>query len=223
MSTDAHRSPGRPRGATSPAPSEDVYRAALAAFATYGYDGVSVRTLNRQLGVSHNFIAARFGSKETLWYATVDWAFAPLAGTIASAFDPTVSDPLEQLRLVVRAFLLHSADHPELLGLMNIEGRRDTERLDHIYDTHIAPTIAPVARLLEHLVAEGRARPIPLRTFHFLLTHGGAAPFSLVPLARRFDKEDPLDAAAVREHADLVADALVRMIEVNGKSAIPGS
>jgi AcrR family transcriptional regulator len=218
---EARRPRGRPRSDESPASSEDVFAAALTAFATHGYDGVSLRTLNRQLGVSHNFIAARFGSKETLWYATVDWAYAPLANKLASAFDPTVSDPLEQLRLVIRMFLVHSAEHPELLGLMNIEARQDTERLAYIYSSYIEPTLAPVARLLDHLVAEGRARPIPLRTFHFLLTHGGAAPFSLVPLARHFDRDDPLDAAAVREHADLVADALVRVLEPADARATP--
>jgi AcrR family transcriptional regulator len=219
MSNDVRRSPGRPRGAVSPAPSEDVFEAALEAFATYGYDGVSLRTLNRELGVSHNFIASRFGSKEALWYATVDWAFAPIAGTIASAFDPTVADPLEQLRLVIRAFLRYSAAHPELLGLMNIEGRQDTDRLAHIFDAYIWPTLTPVSRLLEHLVKEGRARPIPPRTFHFLLTHGGAAPFTLVPLARRFQDGDPMEPAAVEQHADLVADALVRMIALDGPPA----
>ena len=212
MSTEA-RGRGRPRKEESPASSEDVFAAALTAFATHGYDGVSLRTLNRQLGVSHNFIAARFGSKEALWYQTVDWAFAPLADKLARVFDPTVSDPVEQLRLVIRMFVVYSAEHPELLGLMNIEARQDTERLTYIYDTYIAPTLAPVARLLDHLVAQGRARPIPLRTFHFLLTHGGAAPFSLVPLARHFDRDDPLDPAAVQEHAELVADALVRLLE----------
>ncbi|WP_353358403.1 TetR family transcriptional regulator, partial [Mycobacterium sp.] len=32
---------------------EDILGAALKAFATHGYDGVALRTLNRELGVSH--------------------------------------------------------------------------------------------------------------------------------------------------------------------------
>jgi AcrR family transcriptional regulator len=213
MTTEQRRPPGRPRAEDSPASVEDILGAALRAFATHGYDGVSVRTLNRQLGVSHALINARFGSKEGLWYATVDWAYGPLVTKLASAFDPTLTDPLDQLRLTVRAFLHHSAEHPELLGLMNIEARQDTERLAYIYNTYIQPALAPTARLLDHLAAQGRIRPISLRAFHFLIAHGAAAPFSLVPLARHFDPADPLEPAAIEAHANLVADLIARALE----------
>jgi hypothetical protein len=71
------RPPGRPRGDDAPASLEDILALALRAFATYGYDGVSLRTLNRELGASHNLLNGRFGSKEGLWYATIDWASSP--------------------------------------------------------------------------------------------------------------------------------------------------
>src|SRR6267378_6682179 len=130
MSAPSRRRPsGRPRSEDSPASLDDILGAALKAFATQGYDGVALRTLNRELGVSHNLLNARFGSKEALWYATVDWAFEPLKHRLATAFDPTLTDPLEQLRITMRTFLIYSAERPALNGLMNIEGRLDTERL----------------------------------------------------------------------------------------------
>lgn len=126
---------------------------------------------------------------------------------------PPLTDPLDQLRIAIRTFLVHSAEHPELLGLMNIEGRQDTERLAYIYDTYIQPALAPIERLLDHLADCGRTRPISPRAFHFLIAHGGAAPFTLVPLARHFDPADPRDPATVAEHAELVADLIVRGLE----------
>src|SRR5260370_17519281 len=57
---------GRPRAEDSPASSDEILLAALRAFATHGYDGTSVRELNQQLGVSHNLLNRRFGSKEQL-------------------------------------------------------------------------------------------------------------------------------------------------------------
>jgi AcrR family transcriptional regulator len=129
----------RPRREDSPASLEDILGAALKAFATHGYDGVALRTLNRELGVSHNALNGRFGSKEALWYATVDWAFQPLVLRLATAFDPTVTDPLDQLRITMRTFLEYSAERPELLGLMNIEGparyRAVGVRVQHIHPT----------------------------------------------------------------------------------------
>ena len=93
---------------------------------------------------------------------------------------------------------------------MNIEARQDTDRLTHIYDTYIKPALAPIERLLHHLAEQGRTRPITLRAFHFLIAHGGAAPFTLVPLALHFDPDDPLHPDAVTEHAELVADFIIR-------------
>jgi hypothetical protein len=115
----------------------------------------------------------------------------------------------------MRTFLLYSAERPELLGLMNIEGRQDTERLDYVYNTYIGPALGPVQRLLEYLSGCGRTRPVSLRTFHFLLAHGAAAPFTLVPLARHFDDTDPLDPAEIEAHADLAADLLIRALEIH--------
>src|SRR5260370_41573819 len=93
------RRKGRPRTEDAPASLEVILSAALRAFATHGYDRVSLHTLNRELGASHNLLHVRFGSKEALWHATVDWAFQPLSLRLASAFDPTLTDPLEQLRM----------------------------------------------------------------------------------------------------------------------------
>jgi len=104
---------------------------------------------------------------------------------------------------------------------MNIEARQDNERLAYIYDTYIAPTLAPIGRLLDHCTEHGRTRPISLRAFHFLLAHGGAAPFTLAPLARHFDPTDPLEPAAAREHADLIADLIVRALDTTHERTAP--
>ena len=207
------RSRGRPRIEESPASLDEIFEVALRAFATQGYDGVVLRTLNRELGGSHNLLNGRFGSKEALWYATVDWAFQPLVMRLATAFDPTLTDPLEQLRITIRTFLLYSAERPDLNGLMNIEGRQDTDRLDYLYNNYIGPSLQPVHRLLDHLADSGRTRRVTLGTFHFLVAHGAAAPFTLGPLARHFDGTDPAFPDWVEAHIELVTDLIVRGLE----------
>jgi AcrR family transcriptional regulator len=165
---------GRPKASDS-MPIEQILDKALTMFATVGCDGMSLRNLNRMLGVSHNLVHQRFGTKEELWRAAVDFGFGRLIRHMQGLFDPTLRDPLEQLRLAVGRFVVFSADHPALVALMNIEGRQDTERLSYIYDTYIEVALKDVARLLAHLADEGVIRPIPLRTFHFLLAHGATA------------------------------------------------
>jgi AcrR family transcriptional regulator len=199
---------GRPRAQDAPVTVEQILDAAFRAFATYGYDGMAVRTLNRELGVSHNLIHQRFGSKQGLWYAAVDRAFSQQVTQLATAFDPTLADPLDQLNHAIRRFVHYSAEHPELLGLMNIEARVDSERLDYIYDNYVAPALAPLGLLLDYLHSEGRIRPISLRALFFLVAHGAAAPFTLVALAGHFDNTDPLDPSQVAEQAALTADVI---------------
>jgi AcrR family transcriptional regulator len=206
--TSEGRRTGRPKAQDAPVTVEQILDGAFRAFATYGYDGVAVRTLNRELGVSHNLIHQRFGSKQDLWYAAVDWAFSQQVTELATAFDPTLADPLDQLNHAIRRFVAYNAERPELLGLMNIEGRVQSERLDYIYDNYVAPALAPLGRLLEYLQVNGRIRPISLRALFFLIAHGAAAPFTLAPLARHFDDTDPLDPNQVAEHAALTADVI---------------
>ena len=205
---------GRPPAGGDAVAADAILDAALRAFATHGYDGVSVRTLNRELGVSHSLIAQRFGSKDELWHAAVDHGFGRISRHMADVFDPTLTDPLEQLCLWIRRFLHFSAEHPALLGLMNIEGRQDTERLAYIYEHYVEPSMGRVEHLLEHLADAGRIRRVPLRTFHFLLAHGGAAPYTLVALAEHFDPSSPLAPEAVDAHAELVADVLIAGLQI---------
>ena len=204
----SERPRGRPKASES-MPIEEILDKALTMFATVGYDGMSLRTLNRELGVSHNLIYQRFGTKDELWRAAVDYGFSRLMRHLQGLFDPTLTDPLEQLRLAVYRFVVYSADHPELVALMNIEGRQDTDRLAYIYDTYIEPILKDVARLLAHLADQGVIRPIPLRTFFFLLAHGATAPHALLPLATKFDPASPQKPAAIEQHAALVAAILV--------------
>jgi AcrR family transcriptional regulator len=207
---DSRRPPGRPRAQDGTAiDSATILDAALQAFATHGYDGVSLRTLNRDLGVSHSLISQRFGTKRDLWRAAAEHGFGRMSQHMADVFDPTVSDPLEQLRLWVRRFLLVSAAHPELVGIMNIEGRQDTERLTYLYDHYTGPSMGRVKDLLDHLTAAGRIRPIPLRTFYFLVAHGAAAAYTLVDLAEKFDAASPLAADQVQVNAEIVTSLII--------------
>ncbi|MEA2208976.1 MAG: hypothetical protein QOF54_1453 [Solirubrobacteraceae bacterium] len=216
--TSTGKRTGRPRAQDAPVTVEQILDAAFRAFATYGYDGVTVRTLNRELGVSHNLIHQRFGSKQGLWYAAVDRAFRQQITQLATAFDPTLADPLDQLNHAIRRFVDYSAEHPELLGLMNIEGRVNSERLDYLYGEYVAPALAPLGRLLEFLHREGRIRPISLRALFFLIAHGAAAPFTLSALARHFDETDPLDPDQVAEQAALTADVITSGLRLDATS-----
>lgn len=192
-----------------------ILTAALSAFSDHGFEAMSLRSLNRELGVSYGMINQRFGSKEKLFYAAVDDGFNRLYANVEvlAAAESSPANDLESLRLQVRAFLHASIARPELLRLMNREGLEATDRLQHIWTHHIEPRVRPLHDLLRSLADGGLIQPISTRSFFFALTHGATAPYALTALSRRFDDLDgPLDPA---EHARLTADLLVDGLAVS--------
>ena len=150
---------------------EAILEAALREFAIKGYEGTSLRSLNSDLGLSHGTINMRFGSKDQLYLEAVDHSFTALLADTKAIVDsqPLPDDPLEELRIRFRAFLLASARRPFLNRLINNEGVHSSPLLDHIFDTFILPSTRPTRRLMKRLVAEGVLAPHSERSILFLL------------------------------------------------------
>ena len=71
---DRPRSPGRPQRNSD----DEVLSSALTAFAAVGYEAMSIRSLARELDLSHGALNQRFGSKDQLFAAAVDHGFGDL-------------------------------------------------------------------------------------------------------------------------------------------------
>ncbi len=200
---------GRPRAEDSPASSDEILLAALRAFATRGYDGTSVRELNQQLGVSHNLLYRRFGSKEQLWRATVDRFIGEVVAELAAAVPDDETDSLETLRRLIVRFIEVQARRPEIARLMNVESSIDGPRLRYLFDKFIGPWAATADRLTEELVAAGRIRALPTGTLYFLVAYGATGMAAHPPFAKMVGVADPADPAVIHAHAVAVADLVL--------------
>jgi AcrR family transcriptional regulator len=207
---NASRPRGRPKAEDSPASSDEILLVALRAFATHGYDGTSVRELNQQLGVSHNLLNRRFGSKEQLWRATVDRWIGEVVAELATAIsDDQGEDPLEAVRRLIVGFIEVNARRPEIARLMNIESSIDGPRLHYLFDRFIGPWAAAARLLIDQLVAAGRIRAVPPATLFFLLAYGATGMAAYRPLAEMLGVADPTDPAVIHAHAVAVADLIL--------------
>lgn len=213
----AARGRGRPAsGSTDVLPTDAVLDASLVAFAERGFEGTSVREIARDLGVSHNLIPQRIGSKDDLWRAAVDRGFGELALALAAALaevDEGASD-LERLRAMVVRFVEANAARPALLRIISREAVAPGWRFDHLWDRYIDPVRLFGAELLGRLEAAGQVRTGSVSHIYFFMTHGAGGPLALPALADRFGSGvDPTDAEAVHRHAleatDLLFDGLV--------------
>jgi TetR/AcrR family transcriptional regulator len=194
---------------------EEILHAALDAFGTIGYEAMSVRELTRRLGVSHNLVHHYFRSKAELWRAAIDHAFGTVTAELAEAFRaaPAQDDVLAVVRQAMILFLTVTARFPANGHIIVREGALGGARLDYIFTRYVAPNLEPWRVLLGQAQREGKVRgDLDIRTLFFLLTDGGAGPYTSQALARRIGGPDPLRPDAVRAHAELVADLLLRGI-----------
>jgi TetR/AcrR family transcriptional regulator len=191
---------------------EEILEVALETFGAVGYDAMSLRELTRRLGVSHNLVHHYFRSKAALWRAAIDHSFGSVATELAEAFAvaPTQADVLASIRQAMIIFLTVTARFPANGHIIVREGALGGERLDYIFSRYVAPNLEPWRTLLEQAQREGKIRAdFDIRTLFFLLTDGGAGPYTSQALARRIGGADPLRPAAIRAHAELVADILL--------------
>ncbi|TPQ21085.1 TetR/AcrR family transcriptional regulator [Streptomyces sporangiiformans] len=202
---------------------ESILLRGLEAFAELGYDHASARELARRLGVSHNFINDRYGSKAAFWRAVMDSALgAQLArlpqvdssvgddGDDDDDGDDGDEDDAERLRQIITGFYRTAVDTPLIGRVFVDEFSRDTERLDYLYERYIAPTLQTLVPGIERLVDSGRMAPIPMDVLFFAVI----PPVSGMvegPLARRLGRPE----TASPEQLTATAESLATLV-VNG-------
>jgi TetR/AcrR family transcriptional regulator len=187
----------------------DLLDLALDAFADQGYDGTSVREVCRRLGVSHNLIHERYGSKERLWYAAIEHGFRTLATELATAAQEEPGDELDRLRAILVRYVEVTAQRPAMIRIINHEAARPGGRLDHVYDLYIRPAHRIADLVLRDLAAAGRARPVSPAVLHFLVGHGAGGIVSLPALAERFPGGEGSLTDQAREAVDVVLRGIV--------------
>jgi AcrR family transcriptional regulator len=97
-----------------------ILAAARELFVSQGYRNVSMRKIAERIEYSAAAIYSYFPSKDDIFFALAEEGFRVLADYCVSAADH-VADPVERLRLSLRAFYQFSKDYPEHFELMFID------------------------------------------------------------------------------------------------------
>jgi TetR/AcrR family transcriptional regulator, regulator of cefoperazone and chloramphenicol sensitivity len=88
--------------------------AAREVFTRKGFDAASVREITGDAGANLGAITYHFGSKQALYDAVLEDAFAPLAGVLQQARAATGAPPLDRIERIVRAVFDKLAGTPDL-------------------------------------------------------------------------------------------------------------
>lgn len=179
-----------------------ILDAAREAFATYGFEGASLRAISQEAGVLHTAMLYHYNTKEDLWCAVMAELCEELEGRIAACTQEMQgASPDALARRVVREFVHFCADRPELHRIMTIEGRSETTRLAWLVDTY-------TNRMFKGVAAMARAADIPnstdpVRLFYAIIGLA-ASTFTLAPEFRRLSGRDPFKPKEIEATAALV-------------------
>ncbi|MEU8257832.1 TetR/AcrR family transcriptional regulator [Micromonospora inaquosa] len=178
--------PGRPARTREPQvvlSDSEILQRGLDAFAEMGYRGASVRELAKRLGVSHNFINDRFGSKENFWRVVIDFAMEGMAREINVVFEADLDDG-EVFRRAVVKFYSFAAKSPQANRIMSEESAADSGRLDYIFSNYTSQFLARLWPVAERLMDAGRVPRIPLAVL-FTAVSGPALALTHSPMTQR--------------------------------------
>jgi AcrR family transcriptional regulator len=205
----AKRRVGRPSQPTDVPAEAEILARGLTAFAELGYDGASVRELARRLGVSHNFINDRYGSKDQFWRAVMDRALSAQVARLSELLTVPSDDDVARLRDLVHAFHQSNVAQPDLARVMQYEAMRGGKRLEYVFERYVVLVRDAVAPFVAMLVEQGRVRPYPLDAMVYAVI-AMTSVHAEVPLVRLLGDsfaEDP--AGFARTLSDILLDGLV--------------
>ncbi|NQY95894.1 MAG: TetR/AcrR family transcriptional regulator [Henriciella sp.] len=169
-----------------------ICRAALEAFAQYGYDGAGVSLIAERAGVSQPSVHYHFKSKRMLWEA----AMLLLAEMIAQdrRAQSTLAEflsPLDKLRASCALLIENAATRPVLGQIILSEGQTGGERLDWLLRHVLSDVYYEFLELVDTCVRDQLIKPYKPTQILMLLTGAAVTQFNVAPLVSSVFGEDP--------------------------------
>jgi AcrR family transcriptional regulator len=149
---------------------EEILEQAAVLFARHGYSETDTQSLAETLGCGKGTVYRYFSSKRELFLATADRVMRQLRGRIdASIVD--VDEPLEQIRVAIRAFLSFFAEHPEFVELLIQERAQFKDRKKPTFIEHREANVRRWQELYRSLMGQGRIRVMPAERISDVVSH----------------------------------------------------
>src|SRR6476469_66162 len=136
-----------------------ILDAAIAEFAERGFEGASIRAIADRLGLQHPLITYHYRSKDILWRAAAEHAFAQIrAGWDTSAPENSDLPPLARLREEYATLFRYTVAFPEFHRFMRQEAMSGSPRLKWVAETVLTPLLG---RLIPQIVAAQKQGLLP--------------------------------------------------------------
>ena len=185
---------------------ERILEAALETFSQKGFAGAKTRDIAARAKVTLGLLQYHFGTKDELWKAAVERAFARLgAGLDALLRRGGDLDERGLLRAVIRAHVTFVAESTEFIRIMHDEGKQKSPRMRWLADRYVGPLFREAIPVIEQAQKKGILLD-GVDPSHFVYTLVGAAGmiFHQAEECRRVAGFDPSTPEAVEAHCRVV-------------------
>jgi len=191
-----------------------ILDAAIAEFAERGFEGASIRAIADRLGLQHPLITYHYRSKDILWRAAAEHAFAQIrAGWDILAPENSDLPALARLRQEYATLFRYTVAFPEFHRFMRQEAFTKNPRLKWVAETVVSPMLE---RLIPQIVAAQKQGLLPAVEpilFHYMMV-------SLTATLSGFGPEMQATSGLSAQNAEVI-EAYWRLVEetVFGKVA----
>lgn len=147
-----------------------ILDAAIAEFAERGFEGASIRAIADRLGLQHPLITYHFRSKDILWRAAAEHAFAQIRSEWdVSAPEESDLSPLARLRQEYTTLFRYTVAFPEFHRFMRQEALTNNPRLKWVAETVLVPLLDRLIPQIAAAQKQGLLPAVDPILFHYMM------------------------------------------------------
>jgi AcrR family transcriptional regulator len=147
-----------------------ILDAAIAEFAERGFEGASIRVIADRLGLQHPLITYHYRSKDILWRAAAEHAFAKIRNEWdVSAPEGSELSPLERLRQEYTTLFRYTVAFPEFHRFMRLETLTNNPRLKWVTEMLLAPLLGRLLPQITVAQQQGLLPEVDPILFHYMM------------------------------------------------------
>jgi TetR/AcrR family transcriptional regulator len=186
-----------------------ILDAAITEFAERGFEAASIRAIADRLGLQHPLITYHYRSKDILWRAAAEHAFAQIR-TEWDNLAPEDSElsPLARLRQEYAALFRYTVAFPEFHRFMRQEALTNNPRLKWFAETVLAPLLARLLPQIVEVQKRGLLPAVDPILFHYMMVSLTAALSEFGPEMQVTSGLSPGDPKVVEAYWRLVDETV---------------
>jgi AcrR family transcriptional regulator len=147
-----------------------ILNAAIAEFAQRGFEAASIRAIADRLGLQHPLITYHYRSKDILWRAAAEHAFAQIrAEWDISAPEGADLSPLVRLRQEYTTLFRYTVAFPEFHRFMRQETLTNNPRLKWVAEALLAPLLGRLLPQIVEAQKQGMLPAVDPILFHYMM------------------------------------------------------